>query len=313
MTNPVSEHIARQAIQWLIELQTDADEEQRRNWQRWREADPEHERAWQRIESVNQRLRGLSPQATRIALASRSPQGRRQVLKLLGLIAIAAPTGWLGYRQARPWLADYRTALGEHRNITLIDGSELSLNTDSAVDVTFEAGLRLLRLVRGEIQLQVAARDQPFLIDTTQGRLLTKQAHFNLRQYPDHCQLSVLAGTVQVRCAAHPERQASITAGQQMRFAAHQLGAPQPFEASLTAWRRGMLVAVNMRLADFLDELGRYHRGWLECDPRVADLRLSGTYPLANSQAIIKLLESTLPVAISWRTRYWVKILPKQA
>lgn len=50
MKPPISERVAQEAVCWLVELQDDADEQLRRDWQRWRAADPEHERAWQRID-----------------------------------------------------------------------------------------------------------------------------------------------------------------------------------------------------------------------------------------------------------------------
>ncbi|ACO80823.1 Anti-sigma factor, FecR family [Azotobacter vinelandii CA] len=313
MKGPVSERVAQEAVRWLVELQDDADELLRRDWQRWRAADPEHERAWQRIESVNRRLRGLPPAAARAAVEGAPLHGRRQVLGMLGLAAVAVPGLWLAGGRARPWLADYRTAVGERRDIGLADGSRLSLNTDSAVNLRLASDSRWLELLRGEIQLEVAPGTASFHIATAQGSLLVEQARFNLRQYADHCRLGVLDGTVRVRCAGHPDLQASLAAGQQIRFDSQRLGAPQPLDAAVAAWRDGMLVARDMRLADFLDELGRYHRGWLGCDPRVANLHLSGTYPLRDSLAILAMLEVALPVRISQRTRWWISVQPRHA
>ncbi|GAB3484905.1 FecR domain-containing protein [Azotobacter salinestris] len=309
MKAPVSERVAQEAVRWLVELQDGADEQVRRDWQRWREADPEHERAWQRIESVNRRLRGLPPAAARAAVEGAPLHGRRQVLRMLGLAAVAAPALWLAGRQTPTWLADYRTAVGERCDIDLADGSRLSLNTDSAVNLY--RGSRGLELLRGEIQLEVAPGATPFAVTTAQGSLLAGPARFNLRQYADHCRLGVLDGTVQVRCAGRPDLQATLAAGQQIRFERLWLGRPQPLDTAISAWRSGMLVAHDMRLADFLDELARYHQGWLGCDPQVADLRLSGTYPLRDSLAILAMLEVALPVRVSQRTRWWISVQPR--
>ncbi|MER1156796.1 FecR domain-containing protein, partial [Pseudomonas aeruginosa] len=61
---------------------------------------------------------------------------------------------WWGWR-AQVWRdgfgADYLTAVGERRDLVLEDGSQVEMNTDSAVDVRYDAGQRLLRLYRGEI------------------------------------------------------------------------------------------------------------------------------------------------------------------
>lgn len=68
-----------------------------------------------------------------------------------------------------------------------------------------------------------------------------------------------------------------------------------------------MLVAAHMRLEDFC-ELGRYRRGQLHCDPPRANLLLSGSYPLDDSERILDLLEISLPVKVRRFTRYWVTV-----
>jgi len=76
------------------------------------------------------------------------------------------------------------------------------------------------------------------------------------------------------------------------------------------AWARGQLVADEQRLGDFLAELGRYRPGLLRVDPRIAGLRLSGVFPLADTDRILDTLPSVLPVRLQWRTRYWVTVVP---
>ena len=63
-----------------------------------------------------------------------------------------------------------------------------------------------------------------------------------------------------------------------------------------------------MRLEDFLAELGRYRRGQLNCDPTVAELLISGTYPVNDSERILNMLEVSLPVRVKRFTRYWVTV-----
>ncbi|WP_310384959.1 hypothetical protein [Roseateles sp.] len=51
------------------------------------------------------------------------------------------------------------------------------------------------------------------------------------------------------------------------------------------AWRRGWLVAEDLRLDEFLDEFSPYYPGRLDCAPEPATLRLAGSFPLADSAA----------------------------
>ena len=88
-----------------------------------------------------------------------------------------------------------------------------------------------------------------------------------------------------------------------MRFTATQIMPIEPTSTDTAAWTQGMLVASNMRLADFLSELGRYRDGYLRCDPSIADFRLSGTYPLSDTDRVLNTLASTLPVELEYITR----------
>ncbi|KAG1069089.1 hypothetical protein G6F55_014487 [Rhizopus delemar] len=74
-----------------------------------------------------------------------------------------------------------------------------------------------------------------------------------------------------------------------------------------------MLAVRNWRLADLVDELARYRRGVLRCDPAVAGLRVSGAFPLADTDGSLRLLEKTLPVRISRVTPFWVTVAPRAA
>ncbi|EGH30211.1 FecR protein [Pseudomonas syringae pv. japonica str. M301072] len=67
----------------------------------------------------------------------------------------------------------------------------------------------------------------------------------------------------------------------------------------------------NSRLADMLAELGRYRTGHLGVDPKVADLRVTGTFPLNDTDLALKALLPTLPVQIEQHTAWWVSVLPR--
>ena len=100
----------------------------------------------------------------------------------------------------------------------------------------------------------------------------------------------------------------SVDAAHQVNFTRKGWDTPRATDANSGAWADGMLVAAHMRLEDFLGELGRYRRGQLHCDPQVANLLLSGSYPLDDSERILDLLEISLPVKVRRFTRYWVTV-----
>ena len=122
--------------------------------------------------------------------------------------------------------------------------------------------------------------------------------------------LDVFEGAVKVEPARAPGASKVVHAGERMRFSATQIMPIEPASADTAAWTQGMLVASNMRLGDFLSELGRYRDGYLRCDPSIADFRLSGTFPLSDTDRVLKTLATTLPVEVAYVTRYWVTVKP---
>ena len=74
------------------------------------------------------------------------------------------------------------------------------------------------------------------------------------------------------------------------------------------AWTRGMLVVDNARLEDLVHELGRYRRGHLGVAPEIADLRITGSFPLHDTDLALSALLPTLPVQIEQHTPWWVTV-----
>lgn len=307
----VSSQVAEQAVHWLLEMQQGRlTPRQHLAWQQWLEAHSEHQRAWDQIQRVNQRLRGVPSPLAHAALNAPTSNSRRQALKLLLILGAGSAAAW-SLRQQHilpPLTADYRSPVGQRRTVQLADGSQLQLNTGSAVDVHFDGQQRLVRLLEGEIQLTARTGTTPLRVLTGQGLLSSQAARLNVRQFNDHTQLAVLDGQVDVMPNQYSGLPLSVVAAHQVNFTRKGWDSPRPTDVNSGAWADGMLVAAHMRLADFLAELGRYRRGQLNCDPQVANLLLSGSYPLEDSERILDLLEVSLPVTVRRFTRYWVTV-----
>ncbi|MDD1000223.1 FecR domain-containing protein [Pseudomonas sp. TNT2022 ID642] len=299
-----SSQVAEQAVHWLMEMQQGAlSPRQRLAMQQWLDAHSEHRRAWEHIQRVNQRLRGVSSPLAHAALNGPKSGSRRQAMKLLLILGAGTAVTW-GMREHNPvpsLLADYRSPLGQRRKISLGGGDKLQLNTASAVDV--DGAQRLIRLLEGEILLTAA---QSFEVHTAQGLLKTQGARLNVRQFADRTQIALFDGRVELN--SNGRAPLLLPLARQLSFTSTSVSAAKPLDANSGAWADGMLVAAHMRLGDFLDELGRYRRGQLNCDRKVADLLISGTYPLDDSERILDLLEISLPVKVKRFTRYWVSV-----
>ena len=317
----ISPQIAQSAVEWLVELQAaDHDEATHEAFQRWLAAHPDHKLAWQHIETINTRFNGLaSPLGSAVAKAVLTPRRshkRRQIIKTLAVLLFVGSSGWWAEEKIpwRAWAADEYTDIGQRRDITLIDGSRVVLNTDTAINVRFTANERRLQLVRGEILVATnqdnASIVRPFIVETAQSELHPLGTRFTIHQQTTSNRLSVFEGAVEIRLRQDINYRHVVQAGEQVDFTDQGIQGTRPADDTSTAWSNGMIIASSMRLADFLAELDRYRPGKLNCDPAVADLRVSGTYPLTDPEDILDALQTTLPVKIHYFTRYWVTVRP---
>ncbi|MCU1721571.1 FecR domain-containing protein [Pseudomonas sp. 5P_5.1_Bac1] len=294
-----------QAVDWYVKLNdSSANPATQAGWQAWLAADPLHAQAWARVEQLQSQL-GRVPAGMGRTLESAREQ-RRRAVKLLALLLGAGAVSWQGYRHS-PLSADYATRVGERRQVTLADGTRLDLNTDTQVDVHFDSEHRAISLRRGEICLETGKDPRPLRVWTSDGSVEALGTRFSVRLDEHQTRVNVEAHAVQVRPRLLSET-IRVEAGQSLLFSADHLGQPQDSPPTASAWTRGMLVAVNWRLDDFLGELGRYRPGYLGCAPDVAGLRLSGAFTLDDTEAVLSNLTLSLPVRLRQFSRYWVKV-----
>ncbi|MDT4858318.1 Protein FecR [compost metagenome] len=234
---------------------------------------------------------------------------RRQALKLLSGMAVAGGALWLT-RDITPWerlTADLATATGERRGLALADGSQLQLNTDSAVDIRFDSQQRLVELRRGEILVSSAIQAAPLRVRTRHGLVEAQAARFVLRQGKSASRLSVLQGSVALKPASGLSTQL-VQAGQSFDLSHDGIHPARQLGMEAGAWVDGLIVGRDMRLADFLAEVSRYRHGRLACAEDIGDLRLSGVFRLDDTDKLLALLPRTLPVELHYRTRWWVTV-----
>ncbi|MDF3862962.1 FecR domain-containing protein [Pseudomonas denitrificans (nom. rej.)] len=306
---PLDPGILGEAADWLVRLnEQPASNADLQAIEQWRARSAQHAEAWRRAEALLG-LRQLPPGVSRHSL-QRSGLSRRQMLNRLGVLMAVAPAVWLAARQLpwAEWNADLRTAVGERKHLRLPDGSQLTLNTDSAVNVAFNGSERRLSLLEGEILVEALPDPRPFLVGSRHGLLRTPAARFGLRDLGDACRVAVLDKELSVELPDYASRM--VSTGQQLVFGVQGFQPLQTADANASAWENGMLLAQGMRLDDLLGELGRYRSGFLRCDPRLANLRVTGAIPLGDSDAGLALLADMLPVKLRRMTRYWVTVEP---
>lgn len=303
----------RSASHWYAVLSGErVSPQQEARWQQWYEQDGDHQWAWQQVENLRSQMGSIPGN-----LASRTLNDtrltRRHVLKGV-LLLLGVGEGWLLWQSetGEGLRADYRTSTGAVSRQRLEDGTQLTLNTKSAVDVRFETQQRVVRLWFGEIAIATAKDplQRPFRVLTRQGQLTALGTEFTVRQQAHTTWLAVQQHAVEVALADDPTQKCIVRAGQCLQFSAETLGEITPLDDEQTSWTQGVLSFSDKPLGEIIATLSRYRNGVLRCDPGVAGLRLSGTFPLDNTDMVLSVIAKTLPVKIQSMTRYWVNIVP---
>ncbi len=197
MSNTRVDPVTRAAVDWMLRLESgQACPSERQVFKAWLAESPEHMAAWQRVAGVLktpladlQAVERRSPgqlHAAREALLASPSAARKKALQgglLLLLLGVGAAGMVDRVTPLRGMMADQHTATGERRTIELADGSRLTLNARSAVDIQFSAGQRRVQLREGQLQVDVAADPQrPFVVATAQGQVKALGTRFMVRQ-----------------------------------------------------------------------------------------------------------------------------------
>jgi transmembrane sensor len=311
----ISKQVLTEAATWLMEMhEGPLSPHRREQLAQWRQRSDEHERAWEKAAALLGKFEALPPAAASALRTVTTPQRRAAITTLVALL-VAGPAGWLAYR-GTPWpLAGTRgTATGERLAMALDDGSRLTLNTDSAVDIEFDRMRRVIHLRRGEILIDTA-RDgaqppRPFVVMVREGAIRALGTRFTVRQFDGLSRVAVLAGAVAVSPRDTASAEIVIPAGRQAAFSRSRVDTPVAVDEAATAWKQGMLIADRMAMSQVVEELDRYRPGTLLCDPAVASLKVSGAFPLADIGLALSLLEQTHPVKVRYVTRFWARVGP---
>ncbi len=320
-----SYQVLEQAAEWFALLRSgEATDEEKRRWQSWLDGAPEHLNAWRYVERISGQFSAVQASSSREAAArgfcaaNTRMARRRQTLLGLGALVSTGLSGWAAWRLTPlPWLAvslsaDYRSATGEVRRVALADGSQVWLSAASAFDLDYSGSLRRLQLLAGEILIQTAPDlDRPFVVDTPQGRVRALGTRFTVRLDGEETLVAVYKGAVEARTADTGSARI-IQTGQQMRFTGERLAGVESADPAREAWARGILITNNTPLAEVARELQRYRGGVLRVAPEIAHLPVIGSYPLADPDRALAMLEAVLPIRIKRTLPWWVSIQPRQ-
>ncbi|MCQ9426650.1 DUF4880 domain-containing protein [Pseudomonas sp. LJDD11] len=300
----------QQAARWLALISSgEATPGQRQDYEQWAR---EHPREAAAIGQLTGQLQGLQApglgqlSSRQLAAVVDAADSRRRFLRAAGsglslalLGVLAGPQVLRALQSGEHW----RTGTAERGHWRLADGSQLTLDACSSVR---SPAVRCLELEQGQISLSIAAGEL-FKLDTAHGTLLAHQARLVMRREPGASRVSLLEGSANLLVRG---QQHSLSAGQRAHFDANGLQSIDTGSSADEAWTRGLLRVENQPLEQVIGALQDYRLGVIQLDPRLAPRRVSGIYPLDDTDRSLALLSDSLGLRLQFFSRYWVRISP---
>jgi transmembrane sensor len=318
--------IEEEAAAWVWRMDDAPRDADREAFEAWLRQDPRHRRAVEELTKAWEELDGLAgtqhapaPLATgtagglvRDGLLARSLR-QWWLTGAAALIAAVGAVAWHYHDNEKQTLA---TAVGQHRNVALPDGTRVTLNTNTILETSFSRHTREIHLRKGEAHFDVAPdRSRPFLVHAGDAVVRALGTEFEVRLHSDrHVDVLVNEGRVEVRADMQPGSAAhgaeplpviavrGLSAGQQLSTATRNYAVvpvtPEQISSEL-AWRDGAVVFDSAPLAQAITEIQRYTDARIIIsDPRITALPVGGRFKTDDLQGFLDGLEAALPITI---------------
>lgn len=304
MSNPYhdTDPILIQANDWVIKSQKGLlSESEQQAFARWRRVDPRHERAAAQIEEIwqvseelrNEAASGAAEPVVAVAPGKAAP-GVLSRWRWPLAAGVALFVAWCGSNAGQwtiQWQADYYTAAGEVRNLTLPDGSEVVLGSRSALAVDYSDAQRHVRLLQGEAVFSPRPlRDEEpraFVVSAADTRSTALGTRYIVRLSEDNdTWIGVLEHSIRVELETPADRRRServVREGESVNVGPKGILPASLDMADETSWQRGMLVFKREPFSQVLERLNQYRSEPIHIiGHRLKYRTISAVFPLSS-------------------------------
>jgi transmembrane sensor len=293
----------REASHWIARLEAaDVTLEDHQRFRAWLNAVPENRAAHEAVSRSWDQLDALKLLPSQSFATPNRPLSRRALLFGAGgaaAIASAALLVW-GLTPQTTFAATYTTQIGGRETATLADGSQIELNADTSLRVSFTKEMRSAHLDRGEALFTITDDGRPFEVQTPFGNVRARGTIFLIRIGVNAARASVLEGSVSGHSSDSAPGQAS--ANQELVLTRNTV-ASRPIEvgsaAQRLAWRNHMLAFDGDTLAEAaLDVERQTGIRFTFATADVAALRVGGYIDGRDANSFARLIETNLRLPV---------------
>jgi transmembrane sensor len=303
--------LRREAAAWLARLQSGRDPDIRRKFQNWYDANPRHAAAFDRVRRTYEQA-GLLRHSSIVTSSAPKHAVRkvqwqpRPALAVAAAVAVLVPIGVLVLRGGMLPIGGTEavmlmTQVGEIRQLSLADGSKVTLDTWTKVEVEIGRSHRGAHLKYGRARFQVAQAGEPFVVETASTIITTREGALDVEQVGQQSRVQVLAGAAEVR--GSDERGASALAvGAGEGVTVNSAGPEQKRVVTQGPdWTRGMLQFDGTLLSDAVALANRYSDRHIILGSDLSALRVTGAFRAGDTAGLAKALASAFNLSLQQR------------
>lgn len=197
--------------------------------------------------------------------------------------------------------ADYVTGKSERSIVDLPDGTRVTLDADSAIDVAFVESRRDVRLLNGHVFFDVAHdRDHPFAVQADGHVITALGTQFDVRAATGVLSVVLAEGRVSIVPQPRGPAAAPVVLSPGQAFAVRQGQTAEVTTVDLgdaLSWRQSAVEFRDQTLRDAVGVLNRYTRAQIVItDPKVAALRITGVFRTGDTARFGRSVSEVLPV-----------------
>jgi transmembrane sensor len=311
MSETTAAGIQTAAADWLLERREGPwPEDRQKAFDAWMQQSLAHRIAYWRLDAAWGRADLLSamrrPAFQRPQAIQRKiwPHILRACAAAAVIAAIAGTTQW--FETAKTAEKTYATAIGERERLTLADGSQIELNTDTSLRAEITPSERRIWLDKGEVYFEVKHNEKkPFVVMAGDHRITDIGTKFVVRRDKSAFKVAVLDGIVRLEDSAARQAPKILTKGEVAVASANKTSVTRQSPRALAdamGWQRGVLVFDHTALADVAREFNRYSTTKVVIsDPKTAALTIDGTFPSNDARAFMRLAQAVLGLTVDDR------------
>jgi transmembrane sensor len=293
--------IEAQAVEWLIardEHQTWTDQDQKQ-LDAWLAEAPAHTTAFWRVEASWNRT-GLIAEIPPFGLGGKEPPRARRWFRFfriaasLGLFAVFGAGGYLYL--SHPEVQTFTTPIGGQKIITLFDGSQIELNTDTILQIS--SNQREVALIKGEALFQIHHdAEHPFSVSVAGHKVTDLGTKFLIRTNPNGLRVALVEGRARIEPDSGAQDQiAMLVPGDVALATSTSLAVTKKSGQELRdelAWQKGILVFDNTPLTEAAAEFNRYNTVKIMIGgPNADHLKINGAIHTNDSEEFARLAKN---------------------